>query len=189
MIGRARIDVLLTLLQFIALSLPAIAILLQVVLQFQSQYVDDENAASAIEFRLIEFSLLILVVGGVLLALPIVLSLSSIIAQIGLTLSLLSLGLLVLAIGISLRRSRYPTEEAATIEEAIVNAVDDITRAVIGTIERIESPSNNLLYIVNSLVAFLFGILVTFYLPYPLTIAFGLALFILSTLAIVNRII
>ena len=62
-----QIDTFVTLFQFVALAIPAVAILLQVVLQVQTQYVDESGGSditSAWEFRLIELSLIALVAGG-----------------------------------------------------------------------------------------------------------------------------
>jgi hypothetical protein len=117
-----QIDTFVTLFQFVALAIPAVAILLQVVLQVQTQYVDESGGSditSAWEFRLIELSLIALVAGGALLSVPVLLSLPSPIAQAGVGVSVIALLTLVLAITISLRRPKYPTDNYESIEQAI----------------------------------------------------------------------
>lgn len=113
-------NIMLTLLQFIALAVPAVAMMMQVALQFQDRYMDEENPAVGKEFQLMEASLLVLVLGGVLVAVPIGQSLSSGIAQLGIGLALLALLFLVLATGWALRRPRYPTDNYKSVEEAAI---------------------------------------------------------------------
>jgi hypothetical protein len=71
------------------------------------------------QVRLIELSLIALVAGGALLSVPVLLSLPSPIAQAGVGVSVIALLTLVLAITISLRRPKYPTDNYESIEQAI----------------------------------------------------------------------
>jgi uncharacterized membrane protein len=118
-------------------------------LQFQEQYRDDEEAGTGWEFQALELSFLALVVGGVLLAVPIVQSLSSTIGRIGIILSLFALLLLVFAAVVSIRRPRYPTEEHGSVEEAIRGRLrkwNSAIVAIIPTLDAIEFIATTLLF-------------------------------------------
>lgn len=119
-VAEQQMSIMLTLLQFIALAVPAVAMMMQVVLRFQDRYSEDENTSIGSEFRLIEGSFLALVIGGILISYPIVDSLSSGIAQVGISLALLALLLLVLATGLALRRPKYPKGSYDSVEEAVM---------------------------------------------------------------------
>ena len=127
-----QMSIILTLLQFVALAVPAVAMMMQVVLRFQDQYIDDEDPFVGWEFRLIEASFLALVLGGVLIAYPIIQTLSSGIARFGIVLALLALLFLVVATGLALRRPRYPTKSYDSVEEAIIETAKKATTTFLG---------------------------------------------------------
>jgi len=111
-----QVDILLVLLQFVALSIPAVAILLQVVLQLRSEHDSGREPMSGWDFRAIEGGFIALVLSGVLLAGLVVQSIQSVVGQVGVALSMFGLFLLLFATWVSIRRPKYPTDDYETLE-------------------------------------------------------------------------
>lgn len=112
-----------SLLQFVALSLPAVAILMQAIVSLQqnSQSNVDKTDSLQTEFRLIELSFIGLVIAGALFGLSLYGTLSSIEGKIGLVLMILSLGLVAPATWFALRRSNVSHEKYDSPEEIVIS--------------------------------------------------------------------
>ncbi|WP_137284192.1 hypothetical protein [Halorussus salinisoli] len=121
----------LTLLQFVALAIPAVAMLMQVVLRIHDEYGNDGELVLGTEFKLIELSFFGLVISGVFVAYPLIQELDSGIAELGLILSLVSLILLVGATWFSLRRPQYPTKDFEKPEQAVKRAGKNILVTIV----------------------------------------------------------
>ena len=111
-----QVDILLVLLQFVALSIPAVAILLQVVLQLRSEHDSGREPMSGWDFRAIEGGFIALVLSGVLLAGLVVQSIQSVVGRVGVALAMFGLFLLLFATWVSIRRPKYPTDDYETLE-------------------------------------------------------------------------
>lgn len=130
----------LTLLQFVALALPAVAILLQAVIQ-QHDQMDDYSSQSWTEIKLIQYSFYALVMSGLVFIYPIFIENSSIYVQIGILIAGGALLLLIPATWFGLRRGRYGTNKFETPEKEAKSKLKlyvpfMIGAAVIGLIAR-----------------------------------------------------
>ncbi|WP_227354187.1 hypothetical protein [Haladaptatus salinisoli] len=107
------------LLQFVALTLPAVAILLQAVLSYQDKYHSDGDVLGfKTEFQFIEWGFALLVFSGLLFSAKIVIGSNSWIIQGGVILLSLSLIILGIAILVAFRRPLY-LEDDVTVESAL----------------------------------------------------------------------
>jgi len=108
----------LALLQFVALALPAVAILMQAVVGFHDRYGESSSDSSLrIEFRILETAFLALVAAGGLFAVSIYQQISSIITKIGIIFLAISLLLIFPATWFTLRRADFPKQSYETPEE------------------------------------------------------------------------
>lgn len=116
-----------TLLQFVALTLPAVAILMQALMSFHERYGKDEYGDSLwTEFRFLELSFIGLVIAGGLFAFSIFNSLNSLTSKIALTVMLFSLLLLAPATWFALRRAKYPSESFDSPEDAVRSGLSTV---------------------------------------------------------------
>lgn len=100
-----------SLFQFVALALPAVAILLQAMISFQEKLSTVESEiAFRREFRVIEFSLFFLVAAGVALSFSLFQSANSDVTKFSISLLLISLISLGFGTWLAFGRARYPTK-------------------------------------------------------------------------------
>lgn len=109
-----------TLLQFVALALPAVAILMQAILSFHDNYDIGAEDSSTIrtEFRFIELSFIGLVIAGGFFGASLIGTVDSIWGKIGLISMLIGLGFLAPATWFALRRPQYPSQSYDSPEDA-----------------------------------------------------------------------
>jgi len=111
-------DAQLALLQFVALALPAVAILMQAVVGFHDRYDDSSSDGSLrIEFRILEVSFLTLVAAGGFFAVSIFQQTTSVMTRVGISLLAISLFLIFPATWFTLRRADFPKQSYETPEE------------------------------------------------------------------------
>lgn len=120
------------LLQFVALALPAIAILMQAVLRFHEIYdVSDSGSSLRIEFRFLEFAFLGLVSAAILFSIDIYTTLVTMWTKLGIWVLTLSLSLIFPATWFALRRAKYPSGEHDSAEDAAKSSVVSFVKLVI----------------------------------------------------------
>lgn len=122
----------LTLLQFVALALPAVAILMQAVLNFHEIY-DDSHSETVLrtEFRLLEFTFLGLVIASALFSAQILMDVESVLTKFGILFMWAGLGLIFPATWFALRRAKYPTENYDSPEELVRQTTDTGKRVLL----------------------------------------------------------
>lgn len=105
-----------TLLQFVALALPAVAILLQAVIQNHDE-LDDTSMDYWTEIRFIQYSFYTLVLAGIIFMIPIFLKSDSFYIKLGIFVAGGAIFLLAPATWFGLRRGRYAISEYETPEQ------------------------------------------------------------------------
>lgn len=133
------------LLQFVALALPAVAILMQAILSFQEQH-GNTTGIDSFEFRFIELGFFALAGAGVLFAVEIFSNVNSQILKLGIGTISASFLLLALATAFGLRRPKYQgkEEEEVTLEQAVYTDIKRLS-PIIGII------------IIGSIIVFVIG--------------------------------
>lgn len=112
------------LLQFVALALPAVAILIEAVVRFQERFVGTSTEVRLqTEFHLLEFVFLGLVLAGIVFSISILQNTDSIITAIGILLLAGSLALIFPATWFAFRRAKYPTQSFDSPEQYVKHGV------------------------------------------------------------------
>jgi len=106
-----------TLLQLVALALPAVAILMQVFISVQQNFVTTESARILRwEFRFLETALVLLVVSGVVFAYSVLLRVSNLVVSLGIVTLVVSLSFIVIGVWVALSRARLPESQVGKPE-------------------------------------------------------------------------
>ena len=143
----------LALLQFVALSLPAVAILMQAVLNYHELHGGSSKSNTIhTEFRFLELSFLGLILAGVVFSLSVFTSATSWWTKSGISILIIALGMIFPATWFALRRGKYPSQSYDSPEDAVKSSVRKsgwiisilVVIGLLGSIVRLFLPSGSI---------------------------------------------